>query len=423
MAGNPSASWEEIVDRVSVKSNYFNVQDAANGWREIFQYLGELEGNLRKLKKNSESWTGGAADGFRARLDDYIKDIDTLQQSHERIVTGLEACAGHLKDAVDVIPIPSWMMTKLEDAQASYQMGDEVPGYAPGSFGHFYLKHVMGDAYSKIPLVGSAWKKLESWLIDNEKIAKQAYADLQSDYGGETSSIPTGQPISPQLSTDSPEFDPTDFNAGGLGGPGSGGMPSVDPSLDPGGLNAGGPGLDPGTVSMSDPAGDPLAFDPPGGTGLAGAGGGLAAPGGVGGLGAGGLSSPGGLGGGLSGPGGLGAGSGLGAAGPRGGGLGGMRRRPVRWAGSAAGPWRRRHTTARHTRQPRRHVRSRRREPGCGCGRPPARSWWRHRRRTEPGQLAPGGRGPVGYRRRCPPGVARRLAGTPSRGRTGCPCG
>jgi hypothetical protein len=337
MAGNPSASWEEIVDRVSVKSNYFNVQDAANGWREIFQYLGELEGNLRKLKKNSESWTGGAADGFRARLDDYIKDIDTLQQSHERIVTGLEACAGHLKDAVDVIPIPSWMMTKLEDAQASYQMGDEVPGYAPGSFGHFYLKHVMGDAYSKIPLVGSAWKKLESWLIDNEKIAKQAYADLQSDYGGETSSIPTGQPISPQLSTDSPEFDPTDFNAGGLGGPGSGGMPSVDPSLDPGGLNAGGPGLDPGTVSMSDPAGDPLAFDPPGGTGLAGAGGGLAAPGGVGGLGAGGLSSPGGLGGGLSGPGGLGAGSGLGAAGPRGGGLGGMPLGAMPLGGAGAG--------------------------------------------------------------------------------------
>src|SRR5690242_10670912 len=105
MASSPSASWEEIVDRVSVKSNYYNVSDAALEWREIFRYLAELQDCLKSLKAHSDSWTGGAADGFRDHLDSFVKNLDDLQRNHERIVPGLEALASHLQTAVNTIPI------------------------------------------------------------------------------------------------------------------------------------------------------------------------------------------------------------------------------------------------------------------------------------------------------------------------------
>ena len=98
MAGSPSASLEEIVDRVSVKSNYYNVSDAALGWREIFRYLGELQDCLKTLKTGSESWTGAAGDGFRDHLDGFGKNLDELHRDHQRIVPGLEALASHLQN-------------------------------------------------------------------------------------------------------------------------------------------------------------------------------------------------------------------------------------------------------------------------------------------------------------------------------------
>lgn len=328
--GNESASWEDIVLRVSIASNYYNVEDAANGWEGVFASISDLEENLRTLKKNSESWKGGAADSFREQLDAYVKDAENLNKDHVKIVQGLRACKTHLKNAVDVIPIPSWMMSELENKQSDYQMGAEVPGYSPGSFGHFYLKHVMGDAYSNIPLVGSAWKKLESWLIDNEEIAKKAYSKLQDDYGGETGSIPTGTQVTPVLSDPSQEFDPSGFGGGGGGG---GAMPKLDPSsLGPSSMDPpGGPtsSFNPDDMTTTDPQ-YPEGFDPddlPPGTELAGGGGGLVSgPGGFGGGGLGGGGLGGGLGGGGLGGGGLGGGGlgagGLGAGAARG--LGGM---------------------------------------------------------------------------------------------------
>lgn len=328
MGTGPSASWEEIVDRVSIKSNYYNVQAAADGWREIFRCLGDLEENLRTLKRNSDSWRGAAADGFRDRLDSYINDVDNLRREHERIVLGLEACVDHLRLAVSSIPIPSWMMTKLEDAQASYQMGDEVPGHAPGSFWHFYLKDVMGDIYSDIWIAGPAWKKVEAWLVDNENVAKQAYALLQKQYGGETGVIPEGHPVGPKLTDGSSSFDPTGLGGGGTG---PGGMPDLNPSLGASGL-APGAGVDLNPAALEPWESEPWESDPPGGTELAGAGGGLiSGAGGVGGLGTSGFSAPGVGGGGMSGPGGagsLGVSGGPGAGGlPRGAGavpFGGM---------------------------------------------------------------------------------------------------
>jgi len=353
MGSDPSASWEEIVDRVTIKSNYYNLGEAEMGWRNIFSFLTELHDNLKKLKTNTESWRGGAADGFRDRIDDYAKNIDSLVKDHERIATGLHQCADDLQTAVNTIPIPTWMMGKLEDEQAAYQMGSQVPGNPPGSFGHFYLKHVMGDAYSKIWGVGSLWKKLEKWLNDNEKVAKDAYAKLQANYGDQTSNIPTGNPVRPQMASDVPSFDPAGFSPGG---PGSGSLPGLDtPGMDTSGLDAGaGPDFGDTGLPSTGPGLDPGGFDPsagtlPGagggdlpdlGTGLAGAGGGLGGagsglgvpgggPGGLGGLPPGGGAGLGGLG-----AGGLGAGAGGLGAGALRGGLGAV---PLGGAGAGRG--------------------------------------------------------------------------------------
>jgi hypothetical protein len=327
-------SWEEIVDRVTVKSNYFNVHEAARGWERVFRRLDELRGDLETLSKNSESWTGQAAEAFRGHLKGHIENLSKLADDHRRIVHGLDACHDHLQQAVNSIEIPTWMYSEVESKQQAYHQGGEIPGYEPGSFGHGYLKYVMGEGISSVWGVGDAWKAIDGWVRDREATAQGAYATLCGNYGGEYQNIPEGnQQISAQAFDRTP-FDPT--GPGGPGGPGKppglghGATPTLRHGPDPTGLHGtgptGGPSLpDP---SSADPPHTGLAGATPGGFTGAGLGGGLAGvPGG--GIGGGGITGAG------AGLGGLGGGAGLGALA---GGAGGLSGRGVPPLGPAVAP-------------------------------------------------------------------------------------
>jgi hypothetical protein len=348
-------SWEEIVDRVTVKGNYFNVQEAARGWERVFQRLDELRGDLEDLSKKSESWTGGAADAFRGHLKNHIDLLGRLADDHRRIVHGLDACHDHLKQAVNSIEIPTWMYSEVESKQLAYHQGGEIPGYSPGSFGHGYLKYVMGDGISSVPLVGDAWKALDGWIRDREASAQTAYANLVRGYGGEYQNIPEGNQQGSSTVAGVTDVNPT--GPSGVGSPGlghgtapqlrhgsappgfaaphTGGEPSVPggSDVDPG--YGGLAGSTPGGFTGAGPGAGGLAGIPGGGPGGAMAGGGA----GLGGLGAGALAggaagvagrglpslgpsvAPTGLGGAAGGPGAGGRGSGGRGTGSRGGGM------------------------------------------------------------------------------------------------------
>ena len=304
-----SLSWEEIVKRVTIQSNYNAVNAASDGWRKVLQRLYELAQDVQKLSDESASWKGGAADAFRDNLKKNVTDLNKLVDDHQSIPYGLAGCAQHLQEAVNTIQIPTWLISDVERQQQAYHMGTDVPGYSQGSFADEYLKHIGGGFYSNIP----GWKDFEGWLNNQAADAQKAYDKLCAGYSTEVYNVPAGTRQDPPGVGGTPDFKPSGPGApggagkvsglGGVGAPGAGHVPAPSGAGGlPGTGTAGGDG-----TQWPDPSAGGA------GTGLAGG-----VPGGLSGLGGGpgtgGLGGPTGLGG--PGGGGLGAGglSGLGGA-------------------------------------------------------------------------------------------------------------
>jgi len=342
-------SWEEIVQRVSIKSNYFNLEASSSQWAVVRQ-IDELRAAVDTLSTNSESWRGSAAEAFRDHLKEHSNLLERLAEDHRKIVQGLTACRDDLKTAVNSIEIPTWMYSEVESQQSAYQQGAEIPGYEPGSFAHGYLKYVMGDGISNIPLVGDAWKALDGWIRDREGEAIKAYNKLLGDYGSEVPNIPEGTARTPATVGSNDEFTPvgppvpkppsTMSDANGEFTPSS--FKTTDPSSVSGftptgsGGTGGSGSFDPSSGAF-DPSSTAGAGTPPSGSSLAGAGGGGLAGAGGGGLGGLGSGSLGGAGGGLGAGSGLGGGAG-GALGAGAGGLAGGKLPPLGPAVAPGGP-------------------------------------------------------------------------------------
>ncbi len=315
-------SWEEIVNRVTIESNYYNVGDAAEGWRTTFRQLDDLHDKLKTLHDNSSSWKGGAGDAFRKQIKTHMDNVKKLADDHRTMVQSLESCRDHLETAVGSIEIPTWMYGEVQQKQNAYHQGQEISGYSEGSFANGYLQYVMGDGFggSWNPLK-DVWRTVDGWIRDREGNAQKAYQQLCNNYANDHATMPEPSQITPP-----PVQNPKDFNPTGPSGPGSKGftpgggpMPSGAKLPPPGsggfhppgagGIDPSGSLPSPGSSGL-DPSGSPSPHL--GSGGLAGA-----VPGGLSGLHGGGLGG-GGLGGGLGSAGGLGAGAGLGGLGGRG---------------------------------------------------------------------------------------------------------
>jgi hypothetical protein len=306
-------SWEEVVRRVVVATNYNAVAQSASRWQIVINRIYELAGDVDKLHEESKAWKGGAADAFRGQLKSYSDTLNKLADEHRNISPALLACAGHLNEAVNNIHVPSWMLSTVESQQQAYHMGQDVPGLPAGSFGDEYLK-MFGGAASWIP----GFKDFEGWLNDEESKAQAAYDKLVGNYQSESHNVPAGAARPGGTVADMPDVKPAGVGAPGGAGKvpafGAGGAPGMPHGPNPSATGVGAPpGFGTGGGAGDFP--DPSASVP--GSGLAG-------------------STPGGLTG-LDGPGGLGGpGGGLGRLGP-GGGPGGLNSLGVPGAGGGPG--------------------------------------------------------------------------------------
>jgi len=227
-----SLSWEEIVKRVTIQSNYNAVNAASDGWRKVLQRLYELAQDVQKLSDESASWKGGAADAFRDNLKKNVTDLNKLVDDHQSIPYGLAGCAQHLQEAVNTIQIPTWLISDVERQQQAYHMGTDVPGYSQGSFADEYLKHIGGGFYSNIP----GWKDFEGWLNNQAADAQKAYDKLCAGYSTEVYNVPAGTRQDPPGVGGTPDFKPSGPGApggagkvsglGGVGAPGAGHVPA-----------------------------------------------------------------------------------------------------------------------------------------------------------------------------------------------------
>jgi hypothetical protein len=308
-------SWEEIVNRVTIASNYGKVHESARAWHTALTQTAHLRDSLRELSSRSESWQGSGGNAFRDHVAKLTGALDQTVQSHQRVVTGLSACAGHLETAVKKIPVPSWMYDDVVRMRADYG-GGALDSVKPGEFWGGLVKFIRDQVPDSSQLEGalrSGEEHMRLWLSD----ARAAYQELCAAYARELAGMPRGTvaPVPGVRSGGGPGSLGTPGNAGKTDpavksparpgtAPGVGQNPGQNPVVPPWNSGAGGPGFDPGFNPGLNPGlnpgpgwtgAEPWPSPPPssglesgaglGGAGLGPGGGGIGPGGGAGGIG------------------------------------------------------------------------------------------------------------------------------------------
>lgn len=175
--------WETIVNQVVIAGNYHKVTAAADQWRAAFGQVDGLRERLEHLSRTSaESWTGGGADAFRAHVAKLVDAVRTTADAHRSVAGGLDACAGHLKEAFAAIRVPEWMYADIQAKQQAVLRGGQVAGYAPGAFlVHFELEYPGADL-----------EAARTVLLGYEQQAQQAYLVLCERYRETLAGMPKG---------------------------------------------------------------------------------------------------------------------------------------------------------------------------------------------------------------------------------------
>jgi hypothetical protein len=183
-------TWEEIVNRVTIASNYSKVRESARLWHTTLTQTAELRDSLHEMSRRSESWRGGGGNAFRDHVAKLTDALDRTVQSHQRVVAGLNACAGHLETAVKKIPIPSWMYADVVRMRADYSSG-ALDSVKPGQFWGGLVKLIrdqVPDSSSVEAALRSGEEHMRLWLSD----ARAAYDELCREYAKELAGMPKG---------------------------------------------------------------------------------------------------------------------------------------------------------------------------------------------------------------------------------------
>jgi uncharacterized protein YukE len=338
-APTPAApSWDQIVDRVCVASNYLCLERAARHWQNVFGLpqadgepeqpagqLGQLRRALQKLLiQSGTNWHGAGAGAFQQHVKGLIGAVEGIQREYQGLQKAAADSATHLKTAVENIHVPLNRYEEVVGAQEAFQAG--VPWYIRP----FKLDLALYQAYPE------TYNAFQRFLSGGEYNAQLVYNQLVSNYSTDRKSIPAGVDV-PVPGVGSIAGADGSNGPGGTAGPGAGrgldaksGLDGLGSGLSPGGLQtpASTAGLTAPTAPSSTPLPDLSTTEPPALPGTA-------DPVGVGDLpGIGdpdtsGLAGVGGLGGGVGGGGGVpglgavpGSASGFGAPGPAARGLG-----------------------------------------------------------------------------------------------------
>jgi hypothetical protein len=178
-------SWEEIVNRVTMASNYHMVQGSADLWQVTFERIEKVATALRDLARQSkQSWTGPGANAFYDHIGALAKALDEIKRRHEGIVSGLRACGDDLEAAVRTIPVPPWMEGKVRGGQSAYAKSGVADDIAPNAI-RSYL-------YQKFP---ASERYVEEYMLSYSSTAHAAYDRLKMKYEGDLAKIPRGEKV------------------------------------------------------------------------------------------------------------------------------------------------------------------------------------------------------------------------------------
>jgi hypothetical protein len=185
MADSPT--WEDVVSRVCIASNYNALAQAAQQWHDAMTKAQTLQTEIGQVSQRVVAWTGSGGDEFR----NYIKKLSTAVRtnidSHQKMWVGLENCAKHLREAIGAIPIPDFMRPSIEQMRAA---GGSSATLEPGVF----LRMVEGMATqgrTGADLM-NARQQARVWYDSNQEKARQAYAQLSAAYAREMVNFPQG---------------------------------------------------------------------------------------------------------------------------------------------------------------------------------------------------------------------------------------
>ncbi len=184
-------SWEEIVNRVTIASNYTKVRESAQHYDVALKQASDLRDSLTDLSRRSESWRGGGGNAFRDHVAKLVEALNRTVDDHRRVVTGLNNCAGHLENAVRTIPIPSW---KYDEVLAKRQAWHDsttadVEALRPNSFWTSWLGTVR-DAVSDTSTMERVVRSGEELFRNWEHNARQIYDELCRNYARELTELP-----------------------------------------------------------------------------------------------------------------------------------------------------------------------------------------------------------------------------------------
>ncbi|GAA0896405.1 hypothetical protein GCM10009558_109710 [Virgisporangium aurantiacum] len=182
MADGPT--WDQIVDRVCVASNYLCLQRAAGHWQNVFglpqveggpeQRPGQLNQLRRALQKlqiqSGTNWHGTGAAAFQQHVKELIGAVGAIQNQYQGLQRAASESATHLKTAVENIHVPLNRYEEVVAAQEAFHAG--VPWFVRP----FALDLAL---YRRWPETYNAFQR---WFSLGEQHAQEVYRQLVSDY-------------------------------------------------------------------------------------------------------------------------------------------------------------------------------------------------------------------------------------------------
>jgi len=183
-------TWEQIVDWVTISSNYLAVAFAESKWQEAVRQSEEtIHWTTDLSRRNAESWRGPGAEAFRAHLKGLVDAVEADAVQQRKTARGLKRCAEALKTAVRSIPIPSWQEAEVRQRQLDFVLNGVPSNIQP----HVFWQTLVGPNAESWP--GPALKEAERFCREAEQRAQAAYQRLCQEYREAAAEMPEGTQV------------------------------------------------------------------------------------------------------------------------------------------------------------------------------------------------------------------------------------
>jgi uncharacterized protein YukE len=180
-----SPSWNQIIDRVSILSNYLMLKESAQRWDAAVEEMEKVRTRLLGLAvQSADKWRGEGGAAFQEHVRGLAGAMDKIKSQHQGIAAGLRQVAEHLRKAVMTIPIPSWRYAEVEAKQAAYARYGVPPFLEPAAlyrFGNWIAPETN--------------RQVEEWFNSWWNVALAAYRQLESAYRQDALALPQGTQV------------------------------------------------------------------------------------------------------------------------------------------------------------------------------------------------------------------------------------